>query len=68
MSDDYLVHDEAQSISTIYRPCGANAALNINSQVRVAGPSGSSGFMTTDSVDTKFTQVVYFNWQACTSK
>lgn len=67
MDADYLVHDTATSVSTIWSPCGANAALNINSQVRVNGATGLNGFMTTDSVDTKFTQVVYFNWQTCTS-
>ncbi|KAF2239065.1 hypothetical protein EV356DRAFT_528366 [Viridothelium virens] len=67
MDGDYLVHDQAQSISTIWSPCGANGALNINSQVRVAGSKSTlNGLMTTDSVDTKFTQIVYFNWQTCT--
>ncbi|KAI9656740.1 MAG: hypothetical protein M1821_003379 [Bathelium mastoideum] len=67
MDEDYLVSDTAQSVSTIWSPCGANGALNINSQVRVAASSSkASGLMTTDSVDTKFTQIVYFNWQTCT--
>ena len=68
MDADYLVHDQAISTSTIWSPCGANGALNINSQVRVIGSSSNlNGLMTTDSVDTKFTQVVYFNWQTCKS-
>lgn len=39
--------------------------LNINSQVRLAGATGLNGLMTTDSVDTKFTQILYLNWQKC---
>lgn len=66
MSRDYLIHDEADNVSTVFSPCGAEGMLNINSQVRLTGPSTLNGLLTTDSVDTKFTQVLYFNWQKCT--
>ncbi|KAK3048737.1 hypothetical protein LTR09_009849 [Extremus antarcticus] len=65
LSKDYLIHDEAVSVSAVLSPCGAEGLLNINSQVRLSGASGLNGLLTTDSVDTKFTQVLYLNWQKC---
>lgn len=65
VSKDYLIHDEAQSASAVLSPCGAEGMLNINSQVRLTGATGLSGLMTTDSVDTKFTQIIYLGWQKC---
>lgn len=42
--------------------------LNINSQVRLATTDASaSGLLTTDSTDLKFSQVVYVQWQKCTT-
>ncbi|KAL9115906.1 MAG: hypothetical protein Q9227_000274 [Pyrenula ochraceoflavens] len=67
MSQDYLIHDEAQSASLVWSPCGQEGLLNINSQVRLSSTvSGASGVLTTDSVDAKFTQVLYVKWQTCT--
>ena len=65
MSKDYLIHDEADSVSAVLSPCGKEGMLNINSQVRLSGNSNLNGLMTTDSVDTKFTQILYLNWQKC---
>ncbi|OCL04504.1 hypothetical protein AOQ84DRAFT_116170 [Glonium stellatum] len=65
---DYLKHDTATSTSVIWSPCGAEGMLNVNSQVRLTSTnSSSSGLLTTDSIDAKFTQVVYVNWQTCKS-
>lgn len=65
MSQDYLIHDSATSTSVVLSPCGAEGLLNINSQVRLTGATGLSGLLTTDSVDTKFTQILYLNWLKC---
>lgn len=67
MTGDYLKHDQADSISTVWSPCGAAGMLNINSQVRLTAPAGSSatGLLTTDSTDLKFTQIAYVQWQKC---
>ncbi|GAM83323.1 hypothetical protein ANO11243_013100 [Dothideomycetidae sp. 11243] len=66
MDQDYLFHDVAKSTSVVWSPCGAEGLLNINSQVRVASNNRqANGELTTDSIDTKFTQVLYFNWQKC---
>jgi len=63
---DYLKHDEADSTSIIWSPCGAAGMLNINSQVRLeTSDSKATGLLTTDSTDLKFTQVVYVQWQKC---
>ncbi|OCK77763.1 hypothetical protein K432DRAFT_395337 [Lepidopterella palustris CBS 459.81] len=65
---DYLKHDTATSTSVIWSPCGAEGMLNINSQVRLTSSNASSsGLLTTDSIDAKFTQVVYIGWQTCKS-
>ncbi|KAF2247553.1 hypothetical protein BU26DRAFT_349510 [Trematosphaeria pertusa] len=67
VNGDYLKHDEADSTSIVWSPCGANGMLNINSQVRLTSSNTSAtGMLTTDSTDLKFTQVVYVQWQKCT--
>ena len=69
MDQDYLIHDEADNASLGWSPCGAEGTLNINSQVRLTSTNASStGLLTTDSVDTKFTQILYVKWQSCTKK
>ena len=66
MSKDYLIHDEAESTSVIWSPCGGEGLLNINSQVRLTSTvSGANGILTTDSIDTKFTQKLYVAWRTC---
>lgn len=66
VNGDYLKHDEADSTSVVWSPCGTTGMLNINSQVRLTGSSSSAkGLLTTDSTDLKFTQVVYVQWQKC---
>ncbi|KAH3920648.1 hypothetical protein HBI56_219330 [Parastagonospora nodorum] len=67
VNGDYLKHDEADSTSIIWSPCGAAGMLNINSQVRLTSTNSSAtGLLTTDSTDLKFSQVVYVQWQKCT--
>ena len=66
VSQDYLFHDVAKSTSVVWSPCGAEGLLNINSQVRLTSRNPKAGGeLTTDSIDTKFTQILYFNWQRC---
>ncbi|KAF2638829.1 hypothetical protein P280DRAFT_63319 [Massarina eburnea CBS 473.64] len=66
VTGDYLKHDQANSTSVVWSPCGATGMLNINSQIRLASSaSASTGLLTTDSTDLKFTQVVYVQWQSC---
>jgi hypothetical protein len=68
ITGDYLKHDEADSTSIVWSPCGAAGMLNINSQVRLESTvSSATGLLTTDSTDLKFKQVVYVQWQKCKS-
>ncbi|KUJ16984.1 uncharacterized protein LY89DRAFT_646060 [Mollisia scopiformis] len=64
-SGDYEVSDSIPFASTIWSPCGAALPLNINSQVRLTGPSSGSGLLTEDSVDGKVEFVVGVQWQKC---
>lgn len=68
VTGDYVKHDEADSTSVVMSPCGKSSLLNINSQVRLqSSNSKATGLLTTDSTDLKFKQVVYVQWQKCTS-
>jgi len=64
-SGDYEVSDSIPFTSTIWSPCGAALPLNINSQVRLTGPTTGSGLLTEDSVDGKVDFVVGISWQKC---
>lgn len=71
ISGDYVKSDNIENTSTVWSPCGASGALNINSQVRLEknttpNPNNPKGLLTTDSTDLKFTQVVSVQWQKCT--
>ncbi|KAG8626575.1 hypothetical protein KVT40_005520 [Elsinoe batatas] len=58
--------NQAEVTSTIWSPCGAQGLLNINSQVRLTSTdSKANGVLTTDSIDTKFTQKIYYKWRKC---
>lgn len=66
MDRDYLLHDEAPSASTIWSPCGANGALNINTQVRLTSTNKkATGILTNDSLDASFRQIVHVRWREC---
>lgn len=64
VSKDYTVTSNLDVTSTVWSPCGASTALNVNSQVRLTGSSGS-GLITDDSIDGKVTFVVGVQWQTC---
>ena len=74
---NYLLHDSALNTAGggpgvgVWSPCdGSQGMLNVDSAVSLqrVGPGGNGtaqGLLTTDSIDTKFTQVVYLVWEAC---
>ncbi|KAF2662025.1 hypothetical protein K491DRAFT_700703 [Lophiostoma macrostomum CBS 122681] len=67
LTGDYLKHDQADSTSVVWSPCGTEGMLNVNSQIRLtSSATAATGLLTTDSTDLKFTQVVYVQWQKCT--
>jgi len=66
MNQDYLLHDQANQTSIVWSPCGANGAMNINSQLRLTSTNATAvGELTNDSIDTSFKQIVYVSWQQC---
>jgi len=66
LSKDYAIADANDLTSTIWSPCGAPIALNIDSAVLVrSSVSGASGQMTDDSIDGKVTFVTGVQWQKC---
>jgi len=63
---DYATSDAVDLTSTIWSPCGANSALNMNSQIRLASSNNNArGLITDDSIDGKITFVVGVQWQKC---
>jgi hypothetical protein len=66
MEGNYLKHDEVDAGSTVWSPCGAQGMLNIKSEVRLV-PMSATGLnlLTVDTVDAKFSQKYYVQWQKC---
>ncbi|KAF2745734.1 hypothetical protein M011DRAFT_478878 [Sporormia fimetaria CBS 119925] len=69
MEGNYLKHDEVDAGSTSWSPCGEQGMLNIKSEVRIV-PMAATGLnlLTVDTVDGKFTQKYYTQWQKCDKK
>jgi len=68
IEEDYLAHDEIAVSSRIWSPCGASAALNVASQLRLlksGGASDAQGQMMNDSQDGHFEHKLGFQWRAC---
>lgn len=69
MEGTYLKHDEVDAGSTVWSPCGEQGMLNIKSEVRIV-PMSATGLnlLTVDTIDAKFTQKYYVQWQKCPTK
>ncbi|KAJ4294486.1 hypothetical protein N0V90_008177 [Kalmusia sp. IMI 367209] len=69
MEGNYLKHDEVDAGSTVWSPCGEQGMLNIKSEVRIV-PMTAKGLnlLTVDTVDAKFSQKYYVQWQKCDGK
>jgi hypothetical protein len=69
MDGNYLKHDEVDAGSTVWSPCGEQGMLNIKSEVRLV-PMSATGLnlLTVDTVDAKFSQKYYMQWQKCNAK
>jgi len=66
LNGDYLKSDEADQVSVVWSPCGAEGMLNVNSQVRLTSSNrNAKGLLTTDSIDAKFVQKVRVSWRTC---
>jgi len=65
---NYEIVDKIPFSSVVWCECGADAAININSEVRIdttQAKKGSSGIITTDSLDGKVQFKVGFQWRKC---
>jgi hypothetical protein len=65
--EDYRVTDTLGLEALVWSPCGAQRALNINSEVRVVSsrhPDGA-GLITLDSLDGRIEHVYGIRWQRC---
>ncbi|KAJ3221535.1 hypothetical protein HK099_003415 [Clydaea vesicula] len=62
---DYTIRDTFGLVSTVWSDCNASANLNVNSQVRLSGPSGKNGLITADSTDFKVTHKYGIQWKKC---
>ncbi|KAG8820518.1 hypothetical protein FRC20_008599, partial [Serendipita sp. 405] len=64
---DYTYRDQFDLTATVLSPCGANAVLNIVSSLQIsnAANKSGSGYIATDSVDTKLQQTFGFQWLKC---
>jgi hypothetical protein len=53
----------------VWSPCGEQGMLNIKSEVRIV-PMSAKGLnlLTVDTVDAKFAQKYYVQWQKCDKK
>jgi len=61
---NYTIRDTLAISNQLWSPCGANRALNLNAQVRVAGSRGY-GIMTLDSIAGKVEHLYGLSWRRC---
>jgi hypothetical protein len=68
MDRDWQVTDKAAIAERVYRPCGVQRNLNINTELRVnAGSSNrrKASFLTMDSTDSAVSTVYHLTWKKC---
>ncbi|CAG7845998.1 Uncharacterized secreted protein ARB_07590 Flags: Precursor [Serendipita indica DSM 11827] len=65
---DYTYRDQFDLTTTVMSPCGADTVLNIAASLQVSNSANKkgSGYIATDSIDTKLAQTFNFQWQTCT--
>lgn len=68
MDADWQTTDEVDVAALVFKPCGADLNLNVNTSLRVsAGTSSPSAtsVMTMDSTDGSVSTIYHFAWKAC---
>lgn len=67
MEDYWQVTDRAETATLVFKRCGVDVNLNVNSSLRVAkGTSGNAdSYMVMDSTDGSFSTLFRFAWQRC---
>lgn len=65
--EDYQVRDTLGLNALVWSPCGANRALNINTQIRVDNSRNRRGLglATLDSIDGQLQQIYGIRWRRC---
>ncbi len=67
-NDDWQKTDSSEGGSLVYKPCGQDVGLNVNTELRVdAGSSDASktSFISMDSTDGSITTTYHFAWKDC---
>jgi hypothetical protein len=69
MDNDWQTTDSAGIAERVYRPCGVQRNLNINTELRVSAgssdPRRSASFITMDSTDSSISTVYHLTWKKC---
>jgi hypothetical protein len=66
LDDNWIVTDEVPIVSQVFRPCGEQRNLNINTELRVAkGTSTDVSYLTMDSTDGSIETIYHFSWMRC---
>ncbi|GAA1789527.1 DUF4360 domain-containing protein [Luedemannella flava] len=68
MDRNWQIRDQAGIAERVYRPCGVQRNLNINTELRVNRGSSSprqASFLTMDSTDTAISTVYHLTWKRC---
>jgi len=64
--EDFHIRDTLGLSATVWAPCGARRALNINSQINLtASNRNASGVIMQDSIDGNLTQIYNLKWKRC---
>ena len=66
-SDNWQFTDEAAGAELVYKPCGEQRNLNVNTELRVSAGEDPSlkSFMAMDSTDGSIATVYHFAWKRC---
>jgi hypothetical protein len=65
--DDWETHDETPFASIVFRACGAERNLNINTELRVSqtGNTTETSLVTTDTTDASLTTLIHLAFRRC---
>lgn len=62
--DNWQATDAVDAAALVFAPCGVTRNLNVNTELRVSGGTGSS-YITMDSTDASVSTIYHFAWKKC---
>ncbi|GAA4535530.1 DUF4360 domain-containing protein [Amycolatopsis samaneae] len=69
LEDNWQFTDEVPIDAVVYKPCGEQRNLNINTELRVnagtSDPKKTTSFLTMDSADGSIKTLYHFAWKTC---